>query len=108
MNDNGANHHQRGSMQNNNTRVGQINNYPDPMNQVHFSSNNMIGSPKGGNSSRMFQGPNKAMASGIPSGHLAPPQPSSNNVLHQLNNNNISSQPHLNPPWSNGSAGSSG
>ena len=95
-------------MQNNNSRVGQMNNYPDPMNQVHFSSNNMVGSPKGGNSSRMFQGQNKAIASGLPSGHLAPPQPSSNNVLHQLNNNNISSQPHLNPPWSNGSAGSSG
>ena len=102
------NHHQRGPMQNNNSRIGPIQSYPDPMSQVHFSGNNTIGSPKGGNSGRMFQGPNKGMPSGLPSGHNLPPQPSSNNVLHQINNNHISSQQLTNPPWSNGSAGSSG
>ena len=110
--DNGTNH-QRGSMQNNHSRVAPIHNYPDPINQVHFSTNNMIGSPKGVNSSRMFQGvQQKGMQIGFPPGHL-PPQPQqqqqpSNNSIHQINNNNISSQPHLNAPWSNGSAGSSG
>merc|ERR1712038_1579239 len=48
------------------------------------------------------------MQSGLPSGHNLPPQPSSNNVLHQINNNHISSHQLPNPPWSNGSAGSSG
>ena len=101
-------------MQNNHSRVGPIHNYPDPINQVQFSTNSMIGSPKGVNSSRMFPGvvqQQKGMQSGFPSGHLPPqqqPPPPNNNVLHQINNNNNSSQQHLNLPWSNGSAGSSG
>jgi hypothetical protein len=70
----------------------------------------MIVSPKGGGgSNRMFHNPAKITPGPVfPSGHFAASQQSSN-VLHQMhNNNNSSHQQHLNQPWSNGSAGSSG
>ena len=99
---------QRGTtLQSGNTR-GPIHSYPDPNIQGHFPSN-MTVSPKGG-SNRMFHNQAKMPPGSVfPTGHFTASQQSSN-VLHQMHNNNNSShqQQHLNQPWSNGSAGSSG
>lgn len=109
MNDVGQHH--RGTMPSNNFR-GPFGNYPDTSSHNQFSSNLMISNAsiatsKGGNATRMFQGQQKITSgSGFQSGHIASQQ--SSNVLHQINNINSSHQQQFNPPWSNGSAGSSG
>ena len=99
---------QRGSTLHSTNPRDHIHSYPDPNTQAHFSSN-MIASPKGGGPNKMFHNPHKITPGSVfSSGHFASSQQTSNSLHPMINNNNSSHQQHLNQPWSNGSAGSSG